>query len=48
MVSNAELDRFIAELASHPLAEDELRELKKGVFVSLKQSTGKVSNMHSA
>ena len=38
MLSNVELDRFIAELATHPLAEDELRELKEGVLVSLSHS----------
>jgi hypothetical protein len=38
MVSNAELDRLIAELGTHPLAEGELREVKEGVYVSLSQS----------
>jgi len=38
MISNAELDRRIAELRTHPVAEDELRELKEGVVVSLSQS----------
>jgi hypothetical protein len=30
-ISNAELDRFVAELRMHPLAEGELREVKEGV-----------------
>jgi hypothetical protein len=34
MLSNAELDRLIAELRTHPLAEGELREIKEGVYVS--------------
>jgi hypothetical protein len=38
MTSNAELDRLIAELGRHPLAEGELREVKEAVFVSLNQS----------
>ena len=38
MISNAELDRLIAELGTHPLAEGELREVKEAVFVSLNQS----------
>jgi hypothetical protein len=38
MISNAELDRLIAELGRHPLAEGELREVKEAVFVSLNQS----------
>jgi len=38
LLSNAELDRLIAELRTHPLAEGELRELKEAVFVSLNQS----------
>jgi hypothetical protein len=38
MVPNAELDRLIADLRTHPLAEGELREIKEGVFVSLTQS----------
>jgi hypothetical protein len=38
MLSNAELDRLIAELRTHPLAEGELREIKEGVYVSLSQS----------
>jgi len=32
------VDRLIAELGRHPLAEGELREVKEGVFVSLNQS----------
>jgi hypothetical protein len=38
MISNAELDRLIAELGRHPLAEGELREVKEAVFVSLNES----------
>jgi hypothetical protein len=38
MVSNAELDRLIAELRTHPLAEGELRQVKEGLYVSLSQS----------
>jgi hypothetical protein len=38
MISNAELDRLIAELGRHPFAEGELREVKEAVFVSLNQS----------
>src|SRR6478736_3227488 len=38
MISNAELDRLIAELGRHPLAEGELREVKEAVFVSLNRS----------
>ena len=29
--SNAELDRLIAELRTHPLAEGELRQVKEGL-----------------
>jgi hypothetical protein len=36
--SNAELDRLIAELRTHPLAEGELRQVKEGLYVSLSQS----------
>jgi hypothetical protein len=38
MILNAELDRLIAELGRHPLAEGELRKVKEAVFVSLNQS----------
>jgi hypothetical protein len=38
MLSNAELDRLIAELRTHPLAEGELRQVKEGLYVSLSQS----------
>jgi hypothetical protein len=38
MLSNAELDRRIAELRTHPLAEGELRQVKEGLYVSLSQS----------
>jgi hypothetical protein len=37
-ISNAELDRLIAKLGRHPLAEGELREAKEGLYVSLSQS----------
>jgi hypothetical protein len=36
-MTNAELDRLIAELGTH-LAEGELREVKEGMYVSLSQS----------
>ena len=38
MISNPELDRLIAELRTHPLADGELRQVKEGVYVSLSQS----------
>ena len=38
MISNADLDRFMAEVVTHPLPEGELRKVKEGVFVSLSQS----------
>jgi hypothetical protein len=38
LISNAELDRLIAELATHPLAEGEARPVAGGVYVSLSQS----------
>lgn len=38
MLSNAELNRLIAELRTHPLAEGELRQVKEGLYVSLSQS----------
>ena len=38
MISNAELDRLIAELGRHPLVKRELQEVKEVVFVSLNQS----------
>ena len=41
MISNAELDRLIAELRTHPLAEGELRQVKEGLYVSLNQSQPK-------
>jgi hypothetical protein len=37
-IPDAELDRLIAELGKHPLAEGQLREVKEAVFVSLSQS----------
>jgi len=38
MISDAELDRLIAELRTHPLAEGELRQVKEGLYVSFSQS----------
>ena len=38
MISNPEVDRLIAELRTHPLADGELRQVKEGVYVSLSQS----------
>jgi hypothetical protein len=38
MISNAQVDRLIAELRTHPLAEGELRQVKEGLYVSLSQS----------
>jgi hypothetical protein len=38
LISNAELDRFIAELRAQPLAEGEVRPVAEGVCVSLSQS----------
>jgi hypothetical protein len=38
LVSNAELDGLIADIGTHPLAKEELREVKEGVYVSLSQS----------
>jgi hypothetical protein len=46
MISNAELDRRIAELRTHPVAEDELRELKDFV-VSLSHRSRNLSNTPS-
>ena len=37
LIANGELDRFLAELAKHPLAKDEVRELKAGVFVAFSE-----------
>jgi hypothetical protein len=37
MISNAELDQFVAELGTDRLAEGELGELKEGVLVSSSQ-----------
>jgi hypothetical protein len=47
MLSNAELDRLIAELGRHSLAEGELREVKEAVFVSLSQSQPEGTNTRS-
>jgi hypothetical protein len=38
LISNAELDRFIAEIRAQPLSEGELRPVAEGVYVSLSQS----------
>ena len=38
LICDAELDRLIAELRTHPLAEGELRQVKEGLYVSLSQS----------
>ena len=38
LISNAELDRFIAEVRVQPLAEGELRPVAEGAYVSLSQS----------
>jgi hypothetical protein len=38
VISDAELDRFIADLGAHPLALDELRQVAEDFYVSLSQS----------
>jgi hypothetical protein len=38
MLSNADLDCLIADLRTNPLAPQELRQVREGVYVSLKQS----------
>jgi hypothetical protein len=38
IISNAELDRLIADLGTNPLAKGELRQVRQGVYVSLSQS----------
>ena len=35
IVSNAELDRLIADLGTDPLAKGELRQVGEGIYVSL-------------
>ena len=37
-ISNAELDRLIAGFETHPLTQGELRQVKEGVYVALRQS----------
>jgi hypothetical protein len=37
-ISNAELDRVIAEFRTHPLTQWELRQVKEGLYVALSQS----------
>jgi hypothetical protein len=41
LISNAELDRLIADLETNPLAKGELRQVRQGVYVSLSQSQPK-------
>jgi hypothetical protein len=38
MLSNSDLDGLIADLRNNPVAKEELREIREGVYVSLKQS----------
>jgi hypothetical protein len=38
VISNAELDRLIADLEANPLAKGELRQVRQGIYVSLSQS----------
>ena len=38
MLSNIDLDGLIAGLRTNPLAKEELRQVREGVYVSLKQS----------
>jgi hypothetical protein len=38
IISNAELDRLIADLETNPLAKGELRQVTQGVYVFLSQS----------
>jgi hypothetical protein len=44
IISNAELDRLIAELGRHPLTKGELRKVEgtTGVYVSLSIPAGKL------
>jgi hypothetical protein len=48
VISDAELDRFLADLGAHPLAELELRQLTERVYVSLSPRRVRVSIMPSA
>ena len=41
MLSNTDLHRLIVDLRKHPLAKGGLRQVKEGVYVSLKQSQPK-------
>src|SRR3954463_11140758 len=41
MLSNTDLHRLIVDLRTHPLAKGGLRQVKEGVYVSLKQSQPK-------
>jgi hypothetical protein len=41
MLSNADLDSLIADLRTNPLAQEELRQVREGVYVSLMQSQPK-------
>jgi hypothetical protein len=38
LISNADLDRLIADLRTHPLAKGELRQVMQGLYVSSSQS----------
>jgi hypothetical protein len=38
IISNAELDRLIADLGTNPLAKGELQQVGEGIYVSLSQS----------
>lgn len=38
MISNAEVDQFLASIETHPLTDGELRQVKEAVYVSLSQS----------
>jgi hypothetical protein len=38
VLSNADLDCLIADIRTNPLAPQELRQVREGVYVSLKQS----------
>jgi hypothetical protein len=38
IISNAELDQLIADLGANALAKGEPRQVRQGVYVSLKQS----------
>jgi hypothetical protein len=38
IILNAELDQLIGDLGTNPLAKGELRQVRRGVYVSLSQS----------